>query len=233
MASANIATSNEEDVKLFREFSQYIQGPCFLIIIAGNSANDFAYKQAVLKEIIARTGGKTIPHLLDDPKVAGGCLWRWLRSCASIREVFRVSGCFGGEVGQTDSYRLMADYIVVTGARKGDLIERGLVYNDGISPFTQSFEHGHYGHGELLIRYMPDPETFRVLTQEFVAQANETAIRDHFGVPGHVFGDMQHGLYGPHVSNYHVWLRALKKAFDPAGASESSYYISGDQPAEG
>jgi glycolate oxidase len=225
MASANIATSNEEDVKLFREFSHYVQGPCIMIIMAGNSARDFEYKKKVLTQIIGQTAGKAIPHLLDDPQVAGGCLWRWLRSCASIREVFRVSGCFGGEVGQTDSFRLMADYIFQTGKMKGDLIKRGIVYNDGFSPFTQSFEHGHYGHGELLIRYMPNASIFGVLTREFLVQANETAIRDHFGVPGHVFGDASHDMYGPHVSNYHLWLRRLKKAFDPNGASEASHYI--------
>jgi len=225
MAAANIATSNEEEVKLFREFSQYVQGPCFMIIIAGNSDRDFEYKTKVLSRIINETGGKAIPKLLDDPVVAAGCLWRWLRSTGSIREVFRVSGCFGGEVGGTDCFRLMADYIYKTGQMKGDLIKRGLVYDDGTSPFTQSFEHGHFGHGELLIRYMPNPITFKVLTTEFLVQANETAIRDHYGVPGHVFGDAAHDMYGPHCSSYHLWLRRIKKAFDPQGASEATHYI--------
>ncbi len=229
MASANIATSNEEDVKLFKEFSQYVQGPSFMIIIAGNSARDFEYKTGVLKQIIEETGGRAVPKLLDNPKTAGGCLWRWIRSTGSIREVFRVSGCFGGEVGGTDSFRLMADYISKTGRMKYDLIKRGLVYDDGTSPFTQSFEHGHFGHGELLIRYLPNAETFRVLTQEFLVQANETAIRDHYGVPGHVFGDAPHDMYGPHCSNYHVWLRRIKKAMDPNNASESTHYITGKE----
>ncbi|HSW59015.1 MAG TPA: hypothetical protein VLH15_11465, partial [Dehalococcoidales bacterium] len=112
------------------------------------------------------------------------------------------------------------------GQMKEALIKRGLVYNDGTSPFTQSFEHGHFGHGELLIRYLPNAETFRVLTQEFLVQANETAVRDHFGVPGHVFGDASHDYYGPHCSNYHLWLRRIKKMFDPADTSESTHHIS-------
>ncbi len=229
MAASNIATSNEEDVKMFQEFSKYVKGPSFMISLAGNSDRDFDYKMKILAQIIEKTGGQLIPHILDDPKVASGCLWRYIRSTGSIREVFRVSGCFGGEVGQTDVFRLMADYISVSGKNKVDLINRGLAYNDGFSPFTQSFEHGHYGHGELLIRYMPNPATFRTLTQEFIKQANETAIRDHFGVPGHVFGDTSHDLYGPHVSNYHIWLRRIKKAFDPNGVSEASHYITGKE----
>ncbi len=225
MASANMATSNQEDLELFQEFSKYVQGPCFMVIIAGNSADDFDYKVKVLGQIVADTGGRAIPKLTEDPKVAGGCLWRWLRSTGSIREVFRATGCFGGEVGGTDVFRLMADYIQKTGQMKGDLIKRGLVYDDGTSPFTQSFEHGHFGHGELLIRYLPNPATLQVLTREFLVQANETAIRGHYGVPGHVFGDAAHDMYGPHCSNYHLWLRKIKKGFDPNGASEASHYI--------
>jgi hypothetical protein len=226
MAAANIATSNEEEVALFAEFSKYVQGPCFMIIIAGNSESDFDYKTKMLEKIVAETGGQAVPKLLDDPKVAGGCLWRWLRSTGSIREVFRVSGCFGGEVGGTDVFRLMSDYIYNTGKMKGDLIKQGLVYDDGTSPFTQSFEHGHFGHGELLIRYMANPTTFKVLTTQFLPQANETAIRDHYGVPGHVFGDMSHDMYGPHCLDYHLWLRKIKKTMDPKGTSEASHYIS-------
>jgi glycolate oxidase len=225
MAASNIATNNEEDVKLFKEFGKYVHGPSFMISLAGNSDRDFDYKIKVLNQIIARTGGQMIPKILDDPKVASAMLWRYVRSTGSIREVFRVSGCFGGEVGQTDVFKLMADYITVSGAKKNDLIQRGLAYDDGFSPFTQSFEHGHYGHGELLVRYMPTPSTFRTLIENFGAQANEIALHDHFGVPGHVFGDALHDLYGPHVSNYHLWLRRLKKAFDPNGASEASHYI--------
>ena len=227
MAAANMATSNEEEIKLFAEFSQYVQGFSFMIIIAGNSESDFEYKTKVLARVMEETGGTPVPKLLDDPKVAKGCLWRYIRSTGSSREVFRMSGCFGGEVGGTDVFRLMADYIYTTGQMKGDLIKQGLVYDDGTSPFTQSFEHGHFGHGELLIRYIANATTHKVLTTEFLPQANEAAIREHYGVPGHVFSDASHDMYGPHCSNYHLWLREIKEAMDPQGSSEYSYYISG------
>jgi hypothetical protein len=225
MAAANIATSNEEDIRLFNEFKKYVQGPCCMVIIAGNSTADFNYKKKVLQIIAEETGGKSLEKLVEDNKVAGGCLWRWIRSTGSIRETFRATGVFGGEVGGTDLFRLMADYIHITGQAKGGLIKRGLVYDDDISPFTQSFEHGHYGHGELLIRYAQNPATFKALTEEFLVQANQTAIVQHFGVPAHVFGDATHDLYGPHVLNYNLLLRKIKKTFDPNKASESSYYI--------
>ena len=81
MAASNIATSNEEMVKLFAEFSQMVQGPCCMVIIVGDSPSDFEYKTKVLMKIAEETGGKSLDKITDDPKVAGGCLWRWTRSC--------------------------------------------------------------------------------------------------------------------------------------------------------
>jgi glycolate oxidase len=184
MAAANIATNNQEEQELYQEFSQYVTGPTFMTVIAGNSQRDYDYKTAVLQQVISETGGKPVTGVLDNPQRAAACLWRWIRSTGAIREVFRASGCFGGEVGGTDTFRLMADYIFKTGQMKGDLIKRGLIMDDGTSPFTQSFEHGHFGHGELLIRYRPNAETYQILTQKFLVEANKTALRDHYGVPG-------------------------------------------------
>jgi hypothetical protein len=118
----------------------------------------------------------------------------------------------------------MGDYIVETGKIKQEMIEKGLIFNDGAPPFTQCIEHGHCGHGELLIRYIPNEANWAGL-MDFMGRANEIAITKHFGVPGHVFGDAQHDVYGPHVMNYHTWLRRIKKSFDPDGVSEGSHHI--------
>jgi glycolate oxidase len=53
MAASNIATSNEEMVTLFKEFSGMVQGPCCMVIIAGDSPRDFEYKTKVLMQIAA------------------------------------------------------------------------------------------------------------------------------------------------------------------------------------
>lgn len=231
MLASNVAKSNEEYVRLFEEIKKEVLGPCLLVIIAGNSKNDFDYKKEVLQAIMEETGGRPIGRLMNDEKVRRGSLWRWIRSTASIREVFRASGCFGGAVACTDLFGLMANYIDKLGALKKDLIERGLILADETTPFTQSCEHGHFGHAELLIRYRPDAETFKALTEEFLPRANEIAIKGRYGVPAHVFGDLAHDLFGPFTSNYHVWLRRIKKAMDPHGLSDASFYISAKEDA--
>jgi glycolate oxidase len=226
MASANLATDNRQLLEYFERFRKLVDGPCYIIIIVGNSTDDFDYKTRVLDQIIKETEGKVVGDMLADPEIVAGCIWRWIRATASIREVFRATGCFGGEVGGTDVYDVMADYIYKTSLLKGDYIKQGLVMDDDTVPFTQSFEHGHFGHGELLIRYIPSDKAFKVLVNEFMGKANEMAVKYHFGVPGHVFCDNQHDYYGPHVMNYHLWSRKLKKSFDPNGASDATHYIS-------
>jgi hypothetical protein len=145
------------------------------VITGGNSKNDFDYKVKVLNKITEETEGISLARLSDDPKVAAGCTWRWLRATGSIREVFRATGCFAGEVGGTDVFRLMADYIVGTGTFKQDMIDKKLVFNDGAPPFTQCIEHGHCGHGELLIRYIPNPQNW-LLTGTLAYRAMSSAI---------------------------------------------------------
>ena len=60
MVSSNITTSNEEDFATLDKFTKEVQGPGFMVIIAGNFDEDFAYKKKVLEQIIKETGGKSL-----------------------------------------------------------------------------------------------------------------------------------------------------------------------------
>jgi hypothetical protein len=195
-----------------------------MLIIAGNSPRDFEYKKKVLEQIMDEYNGKSLEPV-EDPKNAGGYIWRFTRVTGSIREVARASGIFGGQVGGTDVFHLMHQYILRSSPVKQRLIDQGRLLADGTNPFVQSVEHGQQGHGELLIRYNPNDPEARSAQIELGMFANQTAIEGHYGVPGHAFGDMAHDTYGPHTSNYHLWLRKIKKTFDPNAASESTHYI--------
>jgi glycolate oxidase len=224
MVAANIATSNEEEVKYFEQFYKWEQGPSFLLIIVGNSSRDFEYKKRALQQIVAENSGRSLPEV-EDPKIGSAYLWRCLRITASIRESCRASGVFGGEVFGTDAYPVQSNFIQNSIKAKAGLIRQGLIYADSTIPFVTSLEHGHFGHAEVLLRYSPSPETMKGIG-ELLEKANQTAIKGHFGLPHHVSGDAGHDIFGPHLSRYHLWLRKIKKTFDPNGASESTNYIS-------
>jgi glycolate oxidase len=224
MLTANLATDNEEDLKYMRQYTDMVQGPGFLLIIAGNSPRDFEYKKKVLQQIIIATKGKSLEPV-EDPKNAGGFMWRFIRVTASIREVFRATGIFGGMVSGTDVFPLMSRYIQYGAKIKEGFIQKGSIHADSIDPFVQSIEHGHCGHGELLIRFFLKSRESLEAQMGLSAEANRLAIEGHFGVGHGVRGDAQHDQYGPHTSNYHLWLRKIKKTFDPNASSDAGGYI--------
>jgi hypothetical protein len=225
MMSANAATSNEEDVKYFKQFADSVQGPGFMLIIAGTSSRDFDYKRRVLRQIMDETVAWSL-KAVEDPALGAGFLLRFIRIVGSIRETARASGCVAPAVGGTDVFPLMTKYILYTSDVKQDLIKRGLSLDESIYPFIQSIEHGHTGHGEILIRYAPtSPDSIDNVLGMLGREANRRAIEGRFGVPHHVWSDQLHDMYGPHTCNYHLLLRKIKKAFDPNQASESSNYI--------
>ena len=225
MVSANKARSNQEDLALLKQYTAQVQGPGFLLIIIGNSPDDFDYKMAALKVIVEQFRGRSLRDV-EDPASAGGFLWRFIRVTGSLRETCRATGCFGGEVGGTDVFGLMSAYIHRASRVKQRYIDKGLLHNDGTDPFVQSIEHGHQGHGEMLIRYFPaNPESAQAGFELFM-EANRTAVEGKFGVPAHVWSDAIHDMYGPYAGNYTKWLRKIKKTFDPNAASEPGHYIS-------
>jgi glycolate oxidase len=223
MLASNIATCNDEDVALFKQLSDETQGPGFLLIIIGNCPEEFEYKSKVLKIIINETEGKSTP-MIEDPKIGGGLMWRCIRITGSIRETFRATGIFSGAQGGNESLRCMFNYIRKVGAFKGELADKGLLYNDRADAMGWSIEHGHMGHSELLIRYFASPESAEA-AKAVAEKSHEITLKEHYGVPHSVAGDALHDLFGPSSSNYNLWLRKIKKVFDPKGVSEASGYI--------
>jgi len=228
MVSANMATSNPEDLAILEQINKAVIGPGFQIIIVGNSQNDFIYKKNVLDQIVKEYKGQSLA-LLEDPKIGGSLMWRCIRITASIRETMRAAGTFGGVVGGTDTAELMWKYVQNTLQFKADIAQKGLILNDGGGAFVQTFEHGHYGHAELLLRYSVNPETAMAIGN-FMEKTSMVALNKHFAVPHQVFGTSSNNLFGPHSSNYHHWLKKIKQTFDPNEAAESAHvYISGKE----
>jgi glycolate oxidase len=224
MLSANLTTSNEEDAILYKKLYAETEGcPGFMIVLAGNTETDFEYQKRVLDKISEEYGGRSL-KMIEDPEVESALIWRLVRVTASVREVGRAGGGVLGVVGGGDVFPLMVRYIQVLSSMKADLIKRNLILEETTNPFVQPIEWGHLGHGECLVRFYPlMPGTYRL--EEELSVSNKIAIEQHFGVPQQVWNDRLHDMYGPHASNYHLWLRKIKKTFDPNAASESYHYI--------
>jgi hypothetical protein len=81
------------------------------------------------------------------------------------------------------------------------------------------------GHMDELYLSDPSDPASKQAAFELMQETTQACIEKALGCPQAVMGDRGHDLFGPHMNNYHLWARKLKKAFDPNGVSESTNYI--------
>jgi len=212
MVAANITTSNEEEEETFNRLNKAVQGPGFMVIIAGNSPDDFEYKKRVLQQIISDADGKSL-EAVEDPRIEGILLCQCTRISASIRETFRNGGAFNSIpiMGQRD---LTMRWAIGAGKAKEPLIEKGLIVDDGGAFFGWGVEQGHLGKTEIFCKFDPSNPEARNAVMEWQKEQSARAFNERY------FASMgPPDTIGPALSNYHLWWRKFKEALDPNGTS--------------
>ena len=230
MLTSSMATCNEEDIELLERFRKLAQGPGFIVTIVGNSAREFEYKKTVLQDIIDETNGESLKSI-EDPQIQGAILWRFIRMTTAIREAHRATGVWFGNMAGHNYAAIEAKYSQTAARLKDEMIKKGLIFDGDrglLDLMLWPQEHGHRGLAEIVIRYFPNPETMKAL-EHLREECYKVALNEHLGGPYGVSGDKLHERFGPHYSNYHVWLRKFKKAFDSNGVGESTNYITADE----
>lgn len=209
MVAANITTSNEEEEETFQRLSREVQGPGFFVILAGNSAADFAYKRRVLQRIVAEAGGKSLASL-EDPRLEGILLCQCIRISASIRETFRPGGMFSSipVMGQRD---LTIQWAIGAGKAKEPLIAKGLIVDDGGAFFGWGVEQGHLGKTEIFCKFDPqNPEAKAAVEAWHKEQSTRAFNERYFALLAGQDEEIGRGL-----SNYHIWWNRIQKELDP------------------
>jgi glycolate oxidase len=213
MVAANITTSNEEDEAMFKRLSAEARGPGFLVIIAGHSCEDFAYKKKVLQTIVSEAGGTSLESV-EDPVIEGILLTQCTRISASIRETFRPGGYFKSIpiMGQRD---LTIRWAVGAGKAKLPLIDKGLIADDGGGFFGWGVEQGHLGKTEIFCKFSPlNPEAFKAVDTWAEEQAARALDEKYFSLTMAPAEQVESKI-GPALSNYHLWWDKVLAALDP------------------
>jgi len=215
MVSSNITNSNEEDVATFERLRKLVQGPGFLLIVTGYSAEEFNYYQRVLQQILSETDGESLKPV-ENPEIAGKLLCQCIRVSASIRETFRFGKASWGGFAVMGQRDLTMRWLQEAGQRKGGAIEKGLAVDDGAAffgCFGWGVEQGHLGKSEIFYRATEAPGATEAAA-EWRQQTNRRALEGSFAVPMGLPPDE----VGPRISNYLYWLGKINEAFDPNGA---------------
>ncbi len=214
MVSANITSSNEEDIAMFEKLRRLVRGPGFLLLVIANTPEEFAYDQLVLDDILEKTGGTSVKPI-EDPKLGGKLLSQCIRVSASIRETFRVGSTGWGGFAVMGQRDLTMRWLAEAGRRKADAIEKGLAMDDGAANFGGfgwGVEQGHLGKSEIFYR-PTSAEGAPEAAAEWRRQTNMLALEGSYALPMGLPPD----LVNPKISNYLTWQDKVSKLFDPNG----------------
>jgi glycolate oxidase len=198
-----------------------------LVLIAARTEREFGYKQKVMDcllnelDLVNIIGTKFTPNSMFYAEA--------LRSNLGLHG-FIATGGFQSSKGQCDTAGICVTTTKKSIPLKKKYISRGVIGNDyGEGVWITSYESGHYFHVESPTMFDQTDENSVKGMAKYMEESNQFDLMNHLGAPFFVEGDRMHDLFGPHMMNYHLWLRKIKKAFDPNGIADSGFYISANK----
>ncbi len=224
-SSAGIAAifsfSPEELMKKYSSMMRYRRP--LVVVIAAHTERESNYKEKVLQRVVEKTGGKDISEKIKIPNIsyADG-----MKANLGYHG-FLISGAFQSAHGAMETMTMAKHLMEENIPLKQEFIKKGVIANDeGEGAWVTSYEHGHFYHCEMPTMYdQTNPNSVKGVV-EYMEASNEMDLIKHLGIPFFIEGDKMHEWYGPQCSNYHVWLRKIKDAFDPDNVADSGFYIS-------
>jgi hypothetical protein len=136
-----------------------------------------------------------------------------------LQRVLKLGGGWMGTKLGGDSIRHMFEVAGSIPEFFYDYIDKGLILNAPHNFQIIPMEYGHLAHIELLFFYdRTDPES-RNIPMEIAQKSTETDIKHgyHAASPPRATSAMD--KLGPLYSNFHIWAKKIKDAFDPNGLS--------------
>ena len=195
-----------------------------VIIIAARTRREFDYKQKVMDYLIQELNLVNIIGKKYSPEPVFYA--EALRSNLGLHG-FITTGSFQSSKGGSDTAALCLHSTQMNIPLKMKYIKTGAIGNDsGKGVWMTSYESGHYFHMESPTMFDQTDEQSVKGMAGYMEASNQLDLLKHLGAPFFVVGTRMHELFGPHMSNYHIWLRKIKEAFDPNDIADSGFYIS-------
>nr|MDO8061989.1 hypothetical protein [Candidatus Freyrarchaeum guaymaensis] len=222
---ATIFSSTRDDaISRVLEYAGKIQ-KVIVVLVTAHTEREFNYRVKVMGEIVRETGGMDLIEegvvRVRSASYAEGVRNMWGSAA------FRFTSCFQSTHGGMDTTAMALRVAKVNRPIKLKYIEKELIGGDGGEGiWTTSFEHGHFQHLEVPTVYDPtDPESCKGFA-DYLKKCNEADVQHSLGTPFFIIGDELHDWFGPYCNNYQVWLRRIKRAFDPNDTSDPGHYVS-------
>jgi glycolate oxidase len=195
-----------------------------VVIITAHTKREFEYKQKVMGMILDELKLTNIIGTQYHPKPLFYA--EALKSNLGLHG-FIATGGFQSSKGCCDTAAVCLKSTKLNIPLKKEYIKKGITANDfGEGHWMTSYESGHYFHVESPTMFDQTDSSSVEGMAEYMERSNEMDLIKHLGAPFFVEGDHMHEMFGPHMMNYHNWLRKIKIAFDPNDIADSGFYIS-------
>jgi len=195
-----------------------------VVLIAARTEQEFGYKQKVMDFVLKKFKIKNIIGEIYTPNPI--FFAEALRSNLGLHG-FIATGGFQSSKGVADTAAVCLRSTKSNILVKQEFIKKGVIANDfGEGTWMTSYESGHYFHMESPTMFDQTKVSSVKGMAEYMEKSNQLDLLKHLGAPFFVEGTRMHELFGPYMSNYHIWLRKIKETFDPNNISDSGFYIS-------
>jgi glycolate oxidase len=196
------------------------------VLIATWSQEELEYEEAVVREIVKEFGGVDVP-----PPVLAAAqdAFDAFVTCSVTNRVARLGGAWTSVKLGTDSVDQMVSVAkTIPGDFRDEFIQRGLTVDGPDNVWIVSIEYAHMAHMEHMIMYDDREPDWREIPIAYAERSAQSDFKHGFHAT-FVCGDETNRLFGPHLSNEHLWAMKIKSAFDPKLVSNPRAYIIPDK----
>ena len=195
------------------------------LILHASSPRELEFREKVFRKILEKTGGEIFS---EPPDQIGFRFAYSLIGIGAVRRAFGGTGTFSEGMVAKEALDMLRNVQVVSFELKDPVAKQGKLVDNGDVASIQPYEDGTIGgHLETPVEYDPNDGDAVKAAVEFSDRCAKEQVKSNFAIPlfeGCNYDEYLHNLAGPRCMNYHIWIRKIKKAFDPNLVSESSWY---------
>jgi glycolate oxidase len=190
-------------------FQRELARPLY-VYLATHSAEEMAYEEAVLREIVAETGGAEV-----DPAIRA--IYEnnmdFFILVGFLQRVLRLGGAWAPTKLSADSIHHMFEVGKTIPEFLTEFIDKGLIFDAPDNFQIISTEYGHLAHIELLFFWERNQPDWGDIPMQVMARSHETEIRHghHATMPPRSVPMLE--KLGPLYSNCHIWSTKIAEAF--------------------
>ena len=186
------------------------------VYLAAWTPEELAYEERVMWDIVNETDGKPVDEAIIRKYEKN---MDFFIIVSFLQRVLRLGGGWGGVKLGGDSVSHMFEVAKAIPEFFDDYIEKGLILNAPDNFQIIPMEYSHAAHIELLFFYDRFMQGTHNIVMDIMKKSSETDIKHGFHAQTPMRFKPAIDRLGPLYSNFHVWLKQIKNAFDPNDVS--------------